>query len=59
MDSKKALPTRKPSLETMAELITGLSSKRIQVRKRQFIRNLLKTNKNLLETNNINSLILF
>ena len=59
MDSKKELRTRKPSLETMAELITGLSSKRIQVRKRQFIRNLLKTNKNLLETNNINSLILF
>ena len=59
MESKNLKNSKKPALDNMAELITGLSSKRIQVRKRQFIRNLLKTNKNLLESNNINSLILF
>jgi hypothetical protein len=53
------LSTQKTSLENMTQLVTGLSSKRIQVKKRQFIRNLLKTNKNLLDSNNINSLILF
>lgn len=52
-------PENLPSIDTMAKFVTGISSKRIQVRKRQFIRNLLKTNKNLLESNNINSLILF
>ncbi|HEU0137007.1 MAG TPA: hypothetical protein VFQ50_06920 [Flavobacterium sp.] len=59
MNTKKSKSAKKPTLENMAELMTGLSSKRIQVRKRQFIRNLLKTNRNLLENNNINSLILF
>ena len=52
-------PSKMPVVINLTEFMTGMSSKRIQVKKRQFIRNLLKTNKNLLESNNINSISLF
>mgnify|MGYP006987283557 CR=1 FL=1 len=55
----KKTPSKMPVVDNLTEFMTGMSSKRIQVKKRQFIRNLLKTNKNLLESNNINSLSLF
>ena len=55
----KKAPSKMPVVDNFTEFMTGMSSKRIQVKKRQFIRNLLKTNKNLLESNNINSLSLF
>ena len=58
LNRKKTAP-RMPVVENLSEFVTGMSSKRIQVKKRQFIRNLLKTNKNLLDSNNINSLSLF
>lgn len=48
-----------PVVNNLTDFMTGMTSKRIQVKKRQFIRNLLKTNKNLLESNNINGLSLF
>lgn len=59
MDLNRKKTASKPVVENLSEFMTGMSSKRIQVKKRQFIRNLLKTNKNLLESNNINSLSLF
>ncbi len=59
MNQNKISAVRKQSIENLTEIVTGMSAKRIQVKKRQLIRNLLKTNKNLLESHNINSLILF
>ena len=60
MNQNQKKPTSKlPGVNALNEFMTGMPSKRIQVKKRQFIRNLLKTNKNLLESNNINSLSLF
>lgn len=57
--NRKKTASKMPVVENLSEFMTGMSSKRIQVKKRQFIRNLLKTNENLLESNNINSLSLF
>ncbi|MBF6608953.1 MAG: hypothetical protein ITG00_09470 [Flavobacterium sp.] len=59
MNAKIEVPAKKPKLDAITEIVTGMSPKRIQVKKRQLIRNLLKTNKKLLESHNINSLILF
>lgn len=47
------------SIVNFPDFVIDFSSKRSLVKKRLFIRNLLKTNKNLLDSNNINSLILF
>ncbi len=51
----------KSALEKLAENLTGsgMQYKRLQVRNRQYMRNLLHTNKQLLKDHNINSLILF
>ena len=53
--------THKSALEKLAENLTGsgMQYKRLQVRNRQYMRNLLHTNKQLLKDHNINSLILF
>ncbi|HEX8562494.1 MAG TPA: hypothetical protein VF676_05885 [Flavobacterium sp.] len=56
---KTTTDSNKTALETLAENLTGMKYKRMQVRNRQYIRNLLKTNQQLLKDNNINSLILF
>jgi len=56
---KPAEEQTKTALEILADNLTGMKYKRIQVRNRQYIRNLLKTNQQLLKDNNINSLILF
>ncbi len=50
---------KKTALENLAENLTGMKYKRIQVRNRQYIRNLLKTNQQLLKDHHVNSLILF
>ena len=49
----------KITLASLAENLSGIKYKRMQVKNRQYIRNLLKTNQQLLKDNNINSLILF
>lgn len=53
--------TNKSALEKLAENLTGsgMQYKRLQVRNRQYMRNLLHTNKQLLKDHHINSLILF
>lgn len=58
---KTAKTTSKPktALENLADNLTGMKYKRIQVRNRQYIRNLLKTNEQLLKDHNEISLILF
>ncbi|HEX8268968.1 MAG TPA: hypothetical protein VF581_03670 [Flavobacterium sp.] len=50
---------KKNPVETLADNLTGMKYKRLQVKNRQYIRNLLRTNQQLLKDNNINSLILF
>ena len=59
MKTLKPLDQNKTALELLSEHLTGMKYKRIQVRNRQLMRNLLKTNQQLLKNNNINSLILF
>ncbi len=51
----------KSALEKLAENLSGspMQYKRLQVRNRQYMRNLLHTNKQLLKDHHINSLILF
>jgi len=50
---------KKTALENLADNLTGMKYKRLQVRNRQYIRNLLKTNQQLLKDHHVNSLILF
>jgi hypothetical protein len=59
MKTRLKAVAKKGPLEQLAENLTGMKYKRIQVRNRQYIRNLLNTNQQLLKDNNINSLILF
>lgn len=57
--AKKATDKKKTALENLADNLTGMKYKRMQVKNRQYIRNLLKTNQQLMKDHNINSLILF
>lgn len=49
----------KTTLEDLADYISKINSKRVKVTKKQYIKNLLLTYRNLLRNNNNNSLILF
>lgn len=59
MKTEKKNTEAKSPLDILADNLTGIKYKRMQVRNRQYIRNLLNTNQQLLKDNNINSLILF
>lgn len=61
MNTPQEKQVNKHALVKLAENLAGNSMqyKRLQVRNRQYMRNLLNTNKQLLKDHHINSLILF
>ena len=57
---KKSLRQQKRSLENLAAAMSGLNNNvEIKLQQKQYLQNLMVTNQRLLNSNNVNNLLLF
>ncbi|MFT3793321.1 hypothetical protein [Flavobacterium sp.] len=56
---RKSLRRQKRSLENLSEMLTGIDYDKIRLQQKQYLHNLLATNRILLQEFSVDSIILF